>query len=51
MKNQEKIYKLSFPRVYPYYVEKAEKKGRTREEVDQIILRMTLYKKHVISIN
>ncbi len=45
MKNQEKIYKLSFPRVYPYYVEKAEKKGRTREEVDQIICWLTGYSK------
>ena len=45
MKNQEKIYKLSFPRVYPYYVEKVEKKGRTREEVDQIICWLTGYSK------
>jgi hypothetical protein len=43
MKNQERIYKLSFPGVYPYYVEKAEKKGRTRAEVDQIICWLTGY--------
>ena len=45
MKNQEKIYKLSFTRVYPYYVEKAEKKGRSKEEVDQIICWLTGYSK------
>jgi len=28
---------LSFPRIYPYYIEKAEKKGRTRVKVDEII--------------
>ena len=32
-----RIYKMSFGRVYPLYVEKAEKKGRTKEEVDEII--------------
>ena len=45
MKNQEKIYKLSFPRVYPYYVEKAEKKGRSKEEVNEIICWLTGYSK------
>jgi hypothetical protein len=43
MKNQEKIYKLSFPKVYPFYVEKAVKKGRTKEEVDEIICWLTGY--------
>lgn len=45
MKNQERIYKLSFPGVYPYYVEKAEKKGRNKEEVDEIICWLTGYSK------
>ncbi len=45
MKNQEKIYKLSFPAVYPYYVEKAEKKGRSKDEVDEIICWLTGYSK------
>jgi hypothetical protein len=45
MKNQERIYKLSFPGVYPYYVEKAEKKGRSKEEVDEIICWLTGYSK------
>jgi len=36
MKNQ-RVYKMSFAGVYPHYIAKAEKKGRTKEEVDEII--------------
>ncbi|BBD44640.1 DUF2200 domain-containing protein [Petrimonas sp.] len=43
MKNKERIYKLSFASVYPYYVEKAEKKGRSKAEVDDIIRWLTGY--------
>ena len=32
-----RIYTLSFASVYPLYVEKVEKKGRTREELDEVI--------------
>lgn len=32
-----KIFELSFATVYPLYVKKAERKGRTKAEVDQII--------------
>ncbi len=32
-----KIYKVSFASVYPFYVAKAERKGRTKKEVDEII--------------
>jgi hypothetical protein len=35
--NNHRIYKMSFARVYPEYVAKAEKKGRTKAEVDEII--------------
>ena len=38
---QHRIYKTSFASVYPLYVAKAEKKGRTRAEVDLIILWLT----------
>ncbi len=38
-----KIFSMSFGRIYPMYVVKAEKKGRTKEEVDEIILWMTGY--------
>jgi hypothetical protein len=38
-----RIYTVSFGSVYPYYVAKAEKKGRTKAEVDGIILWLTGY--------
>lgn len=38
-----RIYKMSFARVYPEYVAKAERKGRTKSEVDEIIRWLTGY--------
>ena len=38
---EHRIFRTSFASVYPLYVAKAERKGRTRAEVDQIILWMT----------
>ncbi|ABO65687.1 MULTISPECIES: DUF2200 domain-containing protein [Geobacillus] len=38
-----KIYKMSFSKVYPNYIAKAEKKGRTKSEVDEIIRWLTGY--------
>jgi hypothetical protein len=38
---QHRIYTTSFASVYPHYVAKAEKKGRSRAEVDEIILWLT----------
>lgn len=35
------VYAMSFARVYPLYVQKAEKKGRTRAEVDEVIFWLT----------
>ncbi len=40
---KHRIYTMSFASVYPHYVAKAEKKGRTREEVDEIIFWLTGY--------
>ena len=39
--SQHRIYRTSFASVYPHYVAKAERKGRTRAEVDQIVLWLT----------
>jgi hypothetical protein len=36
-----RFYSMSFARVYPMYVKKAESKGRTKVEVDEIILWLT----------
>lgn len=38
-----KIYTMAFASVYPHYITKAEKKGRTKEEVDEIIRWLTGY--------
>lgn len=38
-----RIYKMAFGGVYPHYINKAEKKGRTKEEVDTIIHWLTGY--------
>ena len=40
---EHRIYGMSFASVYPHYVTKAERKGRTREEVDAIIRWLTGY--------
>ena len=38
-----RLYTMSFARVYPLYIAKAERKGRTKAEVDKIILWLTGY--------
>jgi hypothetical protein len=38
-----RIYSTSFASVYPLYIKKAERKGRTKADVDQIILWLTGY--------
>ncbi|WP_099302845.1 DUF2200 domain-containing protein [Bacillus sp. Marseille-P3800] len=40
---KHKIYTMPFADVYPLYVKKAERKGRTQAEVDQIIQWLTGY--------
>jgi hypothetical protein len=40
---KHRIYTTSFASVYPHYVAKAEKKGRTKAEVDQVIAWLTGY--------
>lgn len=40
---KHRIYTMSFASVYPAYVAKAEKKGRTKAEVDEIIRWLTGY--------
>ncbi len=41
--NNERVYRMSFASVYPHYIAKAEKKGRTKAEVDEIIFWLTGY--------
>ena len=40
---KHRIFTTEFARVYPMYVQKAERKGRTRAEVDKIICWLTGY--------
>lgn len=40
---KHRIYTISLASVYPYYIEKAQKKGRTKVEVDEIICWLTGY--------
>lgn len=40
---KHRIFTTRFSSVYPMYVQKAERKGRTKEEVDQIICWLTGY--------
>jgi hypothetical protein len=42
---KHRIFGTAFARVYPLYVQKAEKKRRTKEEVDQVICWLTGYDK------
>lgn len=46
--NTERIYKLLFSSVYPLYIQKVEKKGRTKEEVDIVIKWLTGYNEEQI---
>lgn len=41
--NIQRVYNMSFASVYPHYLTKAEKKGRTKAEVDEIIYWLTGY--------
>lgn len=43
MAEKHRIFTTSVAKVYPYYVAKAEKKGRTKSEVDAIICWLTGY--------
>ncbi|MGD6802687.1 DUF2200 domain-containing protein [Rossellomorea vietnamensis] len=46
---KHRIYTTSFASVYPHYVTKAEKKGRTKEEVDEIICWLTGYNREELA--
>jgi hypothetical protein len=45
---KHRIYTTSFASVYPYYVAKAEKKGRKQSEVDDIICWLTGYSRRAL---
>ena len=41
--DRPKIFSMTFASVYPLYIQKAEKKNRTKQEVDEIIFWLTGY--------
>lgn len=48
MKDNTRVYRMSFGSVYPLYIQKAERKGRKKEEVDEIIFWLTGYDKETL---
>ncbi len=46
--NHTRVYKMPFSTVYPLYIKKAERKGRTKEEVDTIIFWLTGYNQQTL---
>lgn len=46
--DKPRAYAMEFARIYPLYVQKAEKKGRTKDEVDAVIFWLTGYDEHLM---
>lgn len=46
---KHRVYSMSFASVYPLYISKAEKKGRTKAEVDEIIFWLTGHSRETLS--
>lgn len=47
---KHRIFSMSFAKIYPMYVAKAEKKARTKTEVDEIICWLFGYSQHELEI-
>ena len=45
-----KVFKMTFASVYPHYVNKAERKGQTKENVDTIIYWLTGYDQQALQV-
>ncbi len=48
MNNTLRVYRMAFATVYPLYIKKAERKGRTKAEVDEIIYWLTGYTRQTL---
>ena len=48
--DHHRVFKISFAGVYPHYVQKAERKGRTRKEVDEVICWLTGYSAQALAV-
>lgn len=47
---KHRVYAMKFSGVYPLYVQKAEKKNRTKQEVDEIICWLTGYSRNELQV-
>ena len=47
--NNDRVFKMAFASVYPHYVQKAEKKGRTKKELDEVICWLTGYSRQELA--
>ena len=47
--DNHRVFKMSFASVYPHYVQKAEKKGREKDEVDEVICWLTGYSREALA--
>ncbi len=47
--DNHRVFRMSFASVYPHYVTKAEKKGRTKAEVDEVICWLTGYSQKALA--
>jgi len=46
--DNQRLFKIPFANVYPMYIQKAEKKGRSKAEVDAVIYWLTGYNKQTL---
>ena len=46
--DNQKVFAMPFARVYPLYIQKVERKGRTKAEVDTVIFWLTGYDKQTL---
>lgn len=46
--DNSRVFRISFASVYPLYLQKAEKKGRTKEELDTVLFWLTGYNKKTL---
>lgn len=45
----DRVYRIVFASVYPHYVEKVEKKGRTKKELDEVLRWLTGYSQQALT--
>ena len=48
--DNQRVFKMAFASVYPHYVQKAEKKGRKKKEVDEVICWLTGYSPQTLAV-